>query len=67
MIVWACENRGNGHVEQAWVFSREPAQPYNISALMKEAFARYNLTIPEMVKIDLAGCCRIYSSFDFDS
>ncbi|CAG5075986.1 Protein of unknown function [Cotesia congregata] len=66
-IVWACENRGNGHVEQAWVFSREPAQPYNINALMKDAFARYNLTIPEMVKNDLAGCCQIYSSFDFDS
>ncbi|XP_074114820.1 apolipoprotein D-like isoform X2 [Cotesia typhae] len=66
-ILWTCENQGNGHMETAWVMLRRPALPKNIDHLKQKAFAKYNLTVPEMVTQNFSNCSEHYSSYDFCS
>ncbi|XP_044580945.1 uncharacterized protein LOC123262675 [Cotesia glomerata] len=55
-IVWGCENRGDKHIETAWIFARKPKKPCKIEALMRDAYAKYNLTVPEMYDHNLSLC-----------
>ncbi|XP_074114880.1 apolipoprotein D-like [Cotesia typhae] len=65
VIVWTCENRGNKHRESALVLSRYPNLPNNIYNAERNAFAKFNLTMPQMVSHDLSNCREIYDSYNF--
>ncbi|XP_044597455.1 uncharacterized protein LOC123274021 [Cotesia glomerata] len=64
-IIWSCEPRGNKHIEKAWVYSRNITLPHNIDALKREAFQRYNLPMPKMIRHDHSDCDEVFSSFNF--
>ncbi|KAH0555076.1 hypothetical protein KQX54_015093 [Cotesia glomerata] len=65
VIVWTCENRGNQHHGTAFVLSRYPNLPNNIYQVERNAFAKFNLTMPQMVSNDLSNCRQLYDSYDY--
>ncbi|CAG5075984.1 Protein of unknown function [Cotesia congregata] len=64
-VAWSCEDYGNYHIEKSWVFSREPAHPCNIEQVKRDAFAKFNLTKPKMIRSKFANCDSIFCSYDF--
>ncbi|CAD6244843.1 GSCOCG00013500001-RA-CDS [Cotesia congregata] len=65
VIAWTCENRGNQHRETVLVLSRYPRLPNNIYQAERNAFAKFNLTMPQMVSNDLSNCRQLYDSYDY--
>ncbi|XP_074102667.1 uncharacterized protein LOC141529848 [Cotesia typhae] len=64
-IVYSCEMRGKRHYEYGWVFSRQQKPTCDIEKMKQEAYARYNLTVPDMVQHDLSGCCEAFANYKF--
>ncbi|KAH0555075.1 hypothetical protein KQX54_015092 [Cotesia glomerata] len=65
VIAWTCKNCGDKHRESVLVLSRYPKLPNNIYQAERNAFAKFNLTMPQMVSHDLSNCRQLYDSYDF--
>ncbi|XP_044580948.1 uncharacterized protein LOC123262678 [Cotesia glomerata] len=62
VIFYTCEEIGGGHYETAWVHSRNRTTGPRMEAILKDAFARYNLNVPVMHTQDNSACN--YDSYD---
>ncbi|KAH0567318.1 hypothetical protein KQX54_008390 [Cotesia glomerata] len=56
-IVYSCEMHGKKHYEFGWAFSRKQKPSCDIEKIKQRAYAKYNLTVPDMY----AGEWREYS------
>ncbi|CAD6216001.1 GSCOCG00004306001-RA-CDS [Cotesia congregata] len=64
-IVYSCEMHGKKHYEYGWVFSRKQKPTCDIENIKQQAFTRYNLTVPDMVRHDLSNCCEAFANYNF--
>ncbi|XP_057327241.1 apolipoprotein D-like [Microplitis mediator] len=55
-IIWSCENKGKGHIRNAWILTRKINPTVNIEKIAKRVFGTHCIEMPPMSRVDHYNC-----------